>query len=298
MPAPAPVPVPVSHRKCAARSAAPNSNSVCAQCAHCKSLVKQLDAVKEQLDDLERRFGLSAEKAPSRCSAMLRLAFHIALQLIALSLTALTCVLIVLQLVSLVMGYRTVVSASADGQKPLQQASSGLELELGLELGPGSRSSFGLLGALLEVALLVYLLVAHLAGFYGNRVGARLLPRAHATSLTQMLAHSWVLLVLTAVLPIQARMLGITHFSLLGHFAHVRWLRDLRLVLLYDTVFAFFTFLARALPFQLIYSDWPTDRPFCLGIHSHTSLGLVPIDLTLLHEYTCFSSNKTSWQHE
>ena len=232
----------VPHRKCTSRTSTA-TNSVAAQCAQCKSVVKELETVKEKLADLERQLAQREQRAPSRFTSVLRFVFHMGLQLVALSFTALICVLIVLQLGSLKLGYRTVVSAE---QQQSQGKGQGMSLEL--DLGPGSfvRSSFGLLGALVEVALLVYLLVAHLAGFYGSRVGARLLPRAHATSLTQMLAHSWVLLVLTAVLPIQARMLGLTHFSLLGHFAHVRWLRDLRLVLLYDACFALFTGLARA----------------------------------------------------
>uniref|UniRef100_A0A1I8JFG7 Lysosomal cobalamin transporter n=1 Tax=Macrostomum lignano TaxID=282301 RepID=A0A1I8JFG7_9PLAT len=109
--------------------------------------------------------------------------------------------------------------------------------------GVRSLSSLGGLGALLQTALVLHSLACSLTGLYSLGPMKRRALRPRDTPLMHMLLNAFCLLLSASALPLQARLLGITTFSLLGTFdsASDYWLDNLPLILIYDLVFAFAT---------------------------------------------------------
>ncbi|XP_016891803.1 limb region 1 homolog-like protein [Cynoglossus semilaevis] len=105
-------------------------------------------------------------------------------------------------------------------------------------LGMASFSMFGLLGAAVQVVLILYLMVSSVVGFYSSPLFTGLLPRAQDTNLTQIIANCVSLLVLSSALPVFSRTLGITRFDLLGDFGRYNWLGNFYIVFLYNMMFA------------------------------------------------------------
>lgn len=73
-------------------------------------------------------------------------------------------------------------------------------------LGKTSLSTFGICGAIIEIAIIVYILVASIAGLYSYVPTLR--PKKKDTDLTKVLANCAVFLILSSALPVLCRILG------------------------------------------------------------------------------------------
>ncbi|GAU92962.1 LMBR1-2 [Ramazzottius varieornatus] len=112
------------------------------------------------------------------------------------------------------------------------------------DVGITSLSSLGMLGAVLEILIIGYTVVAFMVGFYSLPGMHRLIPRVHETSLPQIVANCALILLLSSALPLFARVLGITNFDLLGNFVHISWLRNLRVIVGYNIAYLVLSVLA------------------------------------------------------
>lgn len=106
-----------------------------------------------------------------------------------------------------------------------------------LVLGKVSSSMMGTFGALLEIILIFYLMLASLVGLYSVPYFSRLRPAVRETTTTKVIANCIVLLILSSALPVLSRTLGITKFDLMGEFGRLDWLGNFRVVILYNLVF-------------------------------------------------------------
>lgn len=75
-------------------------------------------------------------------------------------------------------------------------------------LGMKSLSKLGVVGALLEIFVILYLVVTSFVGFYTMPLFARLRPRRRKTSLTHLIANNFLILILASALPLLSRILG------------------------------------------------------------------------------------------
>eukprot|EP00058_Branchiostoma_floridae_P009230 XP_002594718.1 hypothetical protein BRAFLDRAFT_122794 [Branchiostoma floridae] len=117
----------------------------------------------------------------------------------------------------------------------------GAALPVGVQdigLGQASLSMFGVLGASVEIILILYLMVASVVGFYSVPLFSRIRPTKANTPMTMVIANCLVLLIMSSALPVLSRTIGITHFDLLGYFGRFNWLGNFYIVLLYNVVFA------------------------------------------------------------
>ncbi|XP_019646136.1 PREDICTED: protein LMBR1L-like isoform X2 [Branchiostoma belcheri] len=117
----------------------------------------------------------------------------------------------------------------------------GAALPVGVQdigLGQASLSMFGVLGASVEIVLILYLMVASVVGFYSVPLFSRIRPTKANTPMTMVIANCLVLLTMSSALPVLSRTIGITHFDLLGYFGRFNWLGNFYIVLLYNVVFA------------------------------------------------------------
>ncbi|XP_020606357.1 protein LMBR1L-like [Orbicella faveolata] len=106
-----------------------------------------------------------------------------------------------------------------------------------LVLGKVSSSMMGTFGALLEIILIFYLMIASLVGLYSVPYFARLRPVVRETATIKVIVNCIVLLILSSALPVLSRTLGITKFDLMGEFGRLDWLGNFRVVILYNLVF-------------------------------------------------------------
>ncbi|KAK3702877.1 hypothetical protein QZH41_014143 [Actinostola sp. cb2023] len=106
-----------------------------------------------------------------------------------------------------------------------------------LVLGQVSSSMMGTFGALLEIVLIIYLVVASLVGLYSVPCFIRLRPLPRDTPMTKVIANCIVLLILSSALPLLSRTLGITNFDLMGEFGRIDWLGNFRVVIFYNVWF-------------------------------------------------------------
>ncbi|XP_041459263.1 protein LMBR1L-like [Lytechinus variegatus] len=104
-------------------------------------------------------------------------------------------------------------------------------------LGKVSLSKFGALGALLEVCLIFYLMLASMVGLYGISVFKTLVPKRRDTPMTKLIANCLVVLILSSALPVLSKMLGITNFDLLGEYGRLNSLHNFYMVLAYNATF-------------------------------------------------------------
>jgi hypothetical protein len=104
-------------------------------------------------------------------------------------------------------------------------------------LGRASTSYLGLLGALVEIVVIVYIQCASVVGLYSTPPLHHFLPSPHNTPLTHVIANCVMLLMLSSALPLTAKTLGITQFSLLGWYSEIPWLSNLWLTLSYNSLF-------------------------------------------------------------
>ncbi|VDM49655.1 unnamed protein product [Toxocara canis] len=101
-----------------------------------------------------------------------------------------------------------------------------------------SRHTLGIFGALIEVVIIWYVMVASLVGVYSVPILRRLRPRKGKTTMTFIIANCTTVLVLSSALPVLAKTLGITTFDLLGAYGSFNWLSNFTLVWTYNVAFA------------------------------------------------------------
>ncbi|XP_051466481.1 limb region 1 protein homolog isoform X1 [Apus apus] len=108
-------------------------------------------------------------------------------------------------------------------------------------IGNASLSTFGFVGAALEIILIFYLMVSSVVGFYSLRFFENFTPRKDDTTMTKIIGNCVSILVLSSALPVMSRTLGITRFDLLGDFGRFNWLGNFYIVLSYNLLFAIVT---------------------------------------------------------
>uniref|UniRef100_A0A452HWK3 Uncharacterized protein n=1 Tax=Gopherus agassizii TaxID=38772 RepID=A0A452HWK3_9SAUR len=108
-------------------------------------------------------------------------------------------------------------------------------------IGSASLSTFGFVGAALEIILIFYLMVSSVVGFYSLRFFGNFTPRKDDTTMTKIIGNCVSILVLSSALPVMSRTLGITRFDLLGDFGRFNWLGNFYIVLSYNLLFAIMT---------------------------------------------------------
>ncbi|XP_043365579.1 limb region 1 protein homolog isoform X3 [Dermochelys coriacea] len=108
-------------------------------------------------------------------------------------------------------------------------------------IGNTSLSTFGFVGAALEIILIFYLMVSSVVGFYSLRFFGNFTPRKDDTTMTKIIGNCVSILVLSSALPVMSRTLGITRFDLLGDFGRFNWLGNFYIVLSYNLLFAIVT---------------------------------------------------------
>ncbi|XP_076455646.1 limb region 1 protein homolog [Babylonia areolata] len=176
------------------------------------SLVFQLEEIQDRREQLEKRQQVSSWRK------------NLVYPLVMLLLLALTvfCVLNVAQNTILVLiGLKALPTGAKD-----------------TVLGLSSLSTFGPVGAALEIVLILYLICTAVVGFFGLPYLCRLHPRRGDTSMVKIILNCSVLLVLSSALPIVSKMLGITNFDLIGNFGSMEWLGNFYLILFINIIFA------------------------------------------------------------
>ncbi|XP_060230144.1 limb region 1 protein homolog isoform X2 [Meriones unguiculatus] len=108
-------------------------------------------------------------------------------------------------------------------------------------IGSASLSTFGFVGAALEIILIFYLMVSSVVGFYSLRFFGNFTPKKDDTTMTKIIGNCVSILVLSSALPVMSRTLGITRFDLLGDFGRFNWLGNFYIVLSYNLLFAIVT---------------------------------------------------------
>ncbi|XP_022106566.1 protein LMBR1L-like isoform X2 [Acanthaster planci] len=108
-------------------------------------------------------------------------------------------------------------------------------------LGKVSLSMLGSFGALIEVTLICYLMLASVVGFYTVPFFRSLVPRVKDTPMTKVIANCLVILILSSALPLLSRTLGVTSYDLIGEFGRSDWLQNFYLVIGYNLLFSILT---------------------------------------------------------
>ncbi|ERE67013.1 limb region 1 protein [Cricetulus griseus] len=139
-------------------------------------------------------------------------------------------------------------------------------------IGSASLSTFGFVGAALEIILIFYLMVSSVVGFYSLRFFGNFTPKKDDTTMTKIIGNCVSILVLSSALPVMSRTLGITRFDLLGDFGRFNWLGNFYIVLSYNLLFAIVTTLCLVRKFTSAVRE---ELFKALGLHklqlSHTS---------------------------
>lgn len=160
-------------------------------------------------------------------------------------------------------------------------------------VGKVSLSMFGPFGAIVEVILILYLLIASVVGFYGAPFFRSLIPVPHDTPMTKIIMNSLVLLIMSSALPVLSRTLGITNFDLLGEFGRFDSLHNVYLVISYNLLFGVatyycilnkFTTTVRDTILQRVRVYMQTVRNSKTKLRSHLEKRLPPNGITVKHE--------------
>jgi hypothetical protein len=71
-----------------------------------------------------------------------------------------------------------------------------------------SLSKLGVIGAMIEISVIVYLGTTSFVGFYSMPLFEKLRPKRRKTSLTHLIANNFLILILASALPLLSRILG------------------------------------------------------------------------------------------
>uniref|UniRef100_A0A7E4ZWU1 Protein LMBR1L n=1 Tax=Panagrellus redivivus TaxID=6233 RepID=A0A7E4ZWU1_PANRE len=107
-----------------------------------------------------------------------------------------------------------------------------------------SRHTFGIIGAIVETFILIYIAIASLVGIYSMPYLSTHRPRKGTTSMTAIIGNCALILMVSSALPVLARTLGITSFDLLGAYGRINWISNFTLVMGYNVFFATFSILS------------------------------------------------------
>ncbi|XP_061441888.1 limb region 1 protein homolog isoform X1 [Rhineura floridana] len=180
-----------------------------------KQLEQELNNVKSMKTKLERR---------KKASAWERNLVYPAVMILLLTETAISVLLVACNILCLLVDE----TAMPKGSK-------------GPGIGNASLSTFGFVGAALEIILIFYLMISSVVGFYSLRFFGDFTPRKDDTTMTKIIGNCVSILVLSSALPVMSRTLGITRFDLLGDFGRFNWLGNFYIVLSYNLLFAIAT---------------------------------------------------------
>ena len=222
------------------------------------------DEIEGRLRNLEiRRLQLNQQRLSS--PILRRLVYPLAMVLL-LVLTTTALLNVVQNTLQLLVGIKSL---------PLSTSGQGT-------LGLTSLTKLGVVGALIEVALIGYLMAASTVGLYTLPFLRAIRPTARATPLTRLIVNCGLVLVLSSALPLLSRILGISNFDLLGNYGRIEWLGNFYLVLLYNLIFAFTAgiCLAKKVTNSLLIELW--RRLKLIGIssasnHNHHHRMLSPV---------------------
>ncbi|XP_048367218.1 limb region 1 protein homolog [Sphaerodactylus townsendi] len=180
-----------------------------------KQLEQELNNVKHMKIKLERR---------KKASAWERNLVYPAVMILLLIETAISVLLVACNILCLLVDETAMPKGSR-----------------GSGIGNASLSTFGFVGAALEIILIFYLMVSSVVGFYSLRFFGDFTPRKDDTTMTKIIGNCVSILVLSSALPVMSRTLGITRFDLLGDFGRFNWLGNFYIVLSYNLLFAIMT---------------------------------------------------------
>ncbi|XP_066483924.1 limb region 1 protein homolog isoform X3 [Tiliqua scincoides] len=180
-----------------------------------KQLEQELNNVKSMKTKLERR---------KMASAWERNLVYPAVMILLLIETAISVLLVACNILCLLVDETAMPKGSR-----------------GSGIGNASLSTFGFVGAALEIILIFYLMVSSVVGFYSLRFFGDFTPRKDDTTMTKIIGNCVSILVLSSALPVMSRTLGITRFDLLGDFGRFNWLGNFYIVLSYNLLFAIMT---------------------------------------------------------
>uniref|UniRef100_A0A8C0U1B9 Limb development membrane protein 1 n=1 Tax=Cyanistes caeruleus TaxID=156563 RepID=A0A8C0U1B9_CYACU len=178
-------------------------------------LERELEKVKSKKTNLERR---------KKASAWERNLVYPAVMILLLIWTSFSVLLVALNILYLLVDETAMPKGSG-----------------GPGIGNASLSTFGFVGAALEIILIFYLMVSSVVGFYSLRFFENFTPRKDDTTMTKIIGNCVSILVLSSALPVMSRTLGITRFDLLGDFGRFNWLGNFYIVLSYNLLFAIMT---------------------------------------------------------
>ncbi|XP_032865573.2 limb region 1 protein homolog isoform X2 [Tyto alba] len=178
-------------------------------------LERELEKVKSKKTNLERR---------KKASAWERNLVYPAVMILLLIETSISVLLVALNILYLLVDETAMPKGSR-----------------GPGIGNASLSTFGFVGAALEIILIFYLMVSSVVGFYSLRFFENFTPRKDDTTMTKIIGNCVSILVLSSALPVMSRTLGITRFDLLGDFGRFNWLGNFYIVLSYNMLFAIMT---------------------------------------------------------
>ncbi|XP_006819669.1 protein LMBR1L-like [Saccoglossus kowalevskii] len=159
-----------------------------------------------------------------------------------------------------------------------------------LALGKASLSTLGSFGAVLEVLLILYVMLASLVGFYSVPFFRSLRPKCNDTAMTKIIANSTVLLILSSALPLLSRSIGITNFDLLGDFGRIDWLGNFYIVFCYNALFGAATASCLVNKFTITMRDYLLDR---LGINRDKSAVMNPLSKAVNGRMSVMKSSKS-----
>uniref|UniRef100_A0A8C6VG92 Limb development membrane protein 1 n=1 Tax=Naja naja TaxID=35670 RepID=A0A8C6VG92_NAJNA len=81
-------------------------------------------------------------------------------------------------------------------------------------IGSASLSTFGFVGAALEIILIFYLMVSSVVGFYSLRIFGDFTPKKDDTTMTKIIGNCVSILILSSALPVMSRTLGLDKLHL------------------------------------------------------------------------------------
>eukprot|EP00116_Pleurobrachia_bachei_P005100 sb/3465362/ len=190
-------------------------------------VLKEMEVRLGEIDELVK--GLEERKA---MSPWRRNTLYPCCLLLLLFVTGLSIAMVALNILKLLIGYGPVPGIDGSFDKEFLDAKYA--------------SLLGSLGALVEICLVGYILIASLVGFYTTQYFRSLIPRVHKTPVPTIIANCAVVLVLSCSLPLLSATLGLTRFDLLGHYRTIEWPKNVLVLLVYNVSFVALTALCLA----------------------------------------------------
>ncbi|ELT98960.1 hypothetical protein CAPTEDRAFT_167057 [Capitella teleta] len=174
-------------------------------------LAERLDEVIQDKQEIQKR---------RQVSALRRNLGYPLMMLLLLFLTTISMLMVARNTFDLLTGLRALPTATQE-----------------IVLGISSISTFGPLGAIVQISIILYLMVTSVVGIYSIPFCECLKPRRDDTPMTKVIANCVIILVLSSALPVLSRTLGITNFDLLGNFGSMDWIGNFYIILSYNLAF-------------------------------------------------------------